>query len=119
MKKIILSVGMVVVMAIILFSCEEYGKRYNYSYHTSMHISNMEHLKAITQVVSPKLNVFMELTEKEAEAEWESFYNIIKDVHADMDEDEYYTISLSKEEIVNDTYTPTYIVGSYTWGNKK
>lgn len=95
------------VMATTFSSCEEYGRRYNYLYHTSMHINNMEHLKAITPVVSPKLNVFMELTEKGAEAEWESFYNIIKDVQTDMDEDEYYTISLRKKEVVNDTYTTT------------
>lgn len=101
-------------------SCEEFGPTKNsYAYHTSCQMTSLDHFRELSKIVDPKLNHMMELTKKEAETEWNSFYNVIKDIKVDLNDDEYYTVGLYKEEISGDTYVSTETVGSFTWGTKQ
>lgn len=118
MKRVMLLIALAV-SAALFTSCEKQETINQYSYSHSFHLSHRSDVSAITDILNPKLNEIFEISQAEAEAEWDQFVNMVDESKLVFMEDEYYTVTFSRMEIQGNRLVEAETVGTKTWRLEK
>lgn len=117
MKKVtfLLAIAMV---ALICGSCTKTQTKGYYYYSNEFYINGIDNdISELNELVLPKLNNMMQLTNQEATVEWNSFMASASNISVTLNETSYYTVRFARYEDKNGQFVPVETVGEKKWGN--
>lgn len=98
-------------------SCDKPDETNLYGYTVEFKMSQNSDVKAIDDVLEPRLNKVYVITYAEAEAEWNSFLNAVDESAVVIEGDDYYTVTFTQYKEEGYELLPGKTVGTKTWEN--